>query len=126
MKQRVLLLAPILLLLSQPAVSGLKEAEEAFQRDDYPEAFREYLALAESGVAQAQDMIGIMYMLGVGTPKNYALGILWLTLAAANGMDGSAETRDTLVQEWGDDILKDLSTLSERRIDRYICGGFDC
>lgn len=86
-------------------------ANKAFDNKDYGVAFILYLKEARAGDAESQDMLGLMYTLGVGTKRNFPLGVLWFTLAAKNGYPDSDLMRDTLVLEWKDVILADLQTI---------------
>ena len=106
-------LASILLFLSfqGTAYADIAEANKLYSAGKYEQAFKVFLPLAQAEVAQAQDMVGMMYMLGVGTEKNYALGTLWLSLAAQQGVDQASETRDTLITEWKEDIIKNLKAM---------------
>ena len=93
------------------AYAGIDEANKLYAMGKYEQAFKEFLPLAEQENSEAEDMVGMMYMLGVGTKKNYALGVLWLSLSAQQGVDHAKETRDTLITEWKDDIINDLKSL---------------
>jgi len=104
----------LLLFILMPGVSNSDEmdrANELYRSGDYVDAFKLYLPLAEQEIAEAQDMVGMMYMLGVGTKKNYALGALWLSLAAQRGIDHAEETRETLMFEWRSDIIENLKSM---------------
>ena len=103
----------ILLFVSFQSLSyaGNEAANKLYENGKYKQAFKAYLPLAEKDDPEAQDMVGMMYMLGVGTKKNYALGSLWLSLAARQGIDHARETRDALIDEWKEDIIRDLTSL---------------
>ncbi len=97
------------LLLSFTASAGtLEDAEAAFEKGDYPIAFQLYYTLAIGNNANAQDMLGTMYILGVGVKQNFAQGVLWLTLAEANGSEDSADTRMTLIEQNKAQIIRDI------------------
>ena len=91
--------------------SAIDEANKLYTQGSYEQAFKAFLPLAEQENAEAQDMVGMMYMLGVGTEKNYALGALWLSLSAQKGVDHARETRDTLIDKWRWDIIDNLKSL---------------
>lgn len=106
-------LAMILLFVSFHSLSfaGIEEANRVYEKGEFDQAFKLYLPLALQDEPDAQDMVGVMYMLGVGTERNYALGTLWLSLAANHGIDYAKEARDTLMEEYKDDILIELKLL---------------
>ncbi len=109
----------LFLLLSVPvgqlyAIDGndkINNANQLYSQGKFSQAFVNFLPLAEEGDPDAQDMVGMMYMLGVGTDKNFALGALWLSLAAQQGVDHAAETREKLIAEYRQEILDDLKTM---------------
>ena len=58
---------------------------EAYQRGDYTTALREWRVLAEQGNAEAQNRLGIMYLLSQGVPQDLVQAHLWLSLATRQG-----------------------------------------
>ena len=111
---KLLAIIPLLLIFTGPAQAGdIDEANKLYAEGHYEQAFKAFLPLAEQEVAEAQDMVGMMYMLGVGTQKNYALGALWLSLSAQQGVDHARETRDTLIDKWRKDIIENLKSFEE-------------
>lgn len=54
--------------------------------DNLAAEFKETKLRAESGNATAQNLLGIMYSLGRGVPKNYAQGMKWHHKAAEQGL----------------------------------------
>ena len=59
-------------------------AVEAFKRNDYKNAFREFLSLAEKGDQRAAGAVGLMYINGMGVDVNETVGAAWLSSAADN------------------------------------------
>lgn len=80
----------ILLCASFSAGANLKSAKRAYQQKDYATAFKESSVLAEQGNADAQLILGKMYMLGQGVAMDSDLAIKWFKAAAAQG-DSEAE-----------------------------------
>ncbi len=78
--------------LARPAVAGLDEGKEAFERGDYQTAMRELLPLAEQGVAEAQLGVGVMYANGQGVAQNSTEAAKWFRQAAEQGL-ADAQTR---------------------------------
>jgi TPR repeat protein len=58
----------------------------AFNRGDFGRAFRILLPAAESGDARAQYLIGTLYRLGNGTPRDEYRAFHWCRQAAEEGM----------------------------------------
>jgi len=75
----------ILLCASFSAGANLKSAKRAYQQKDYATAFKESSVLAEQGNADAQLILGKMYMLGQGVLKDPDQAIKWLTASAVQG-----------------------------------------
>jgi hypothetical protein len=50
----------LLCLVATPCWAGFKEGEAAYDRGDYATAFREWLPLAQQGIAEAQFSLGNM------------------------------------------------------------------
>ncbi len=57
----------------------------AYQRGDYATALHYWRPLAERGVAQAQNNLGLMYANGQGVPQDDAEAVTWFRLAAEQG-----------------------------------------
>ena len=57
----------------------------AYQRGDYATALHFWRPLAERGVAQAQNNLGLMYANGQGVPQDDAEAVKWFRLAAEQG-----------------------------------------
>ena len=69
---------------------------DAYKRGDYETALKEFLPLAEQGLALAQFNLGFMYGQGEGVPKDYVLAHMWANLAAAQGNENAIKSRDIL------------------------------
>lgn len=106
--KKYLFIIPLFVVFQGLSYAGIDEANKLYEMGKYEQAFKAFLPLAEQENAEAQDMVGMMYMLGVGTEKSYALGALWLSLSAQQGVDHAKETRDTLIDKWRKDIINDL------------------
>ena len=72
----------IMLLLSMPSRAGLKEADIAYNNEDYKTALREYLPLAKKGNDHAEFKVGEIYFDGKGVLQDYEEGYKWLTKSA--------------------------------------------
>ncbi len=67
------------------AAAGFAEAMAAYRIADYRTAYREFLPLAEKGMAAAQYKLGVMYENGQGVPRDLAAAEKWYALAAEKG-----------------------------------------
>ena len=68
-----------------PTSSELSGPNQAYERKDYAEATRGYLAAANANNAQAQYQLGYMYQTGQGVTQDYAASAHWYSLAAGQG-----------------------------------------
>ncbi len=82
---RIFVLVVALFVSAGSAVAGLSEGVEAHDRGDYKEAFREFLPLAEQGIALAQFNLGLMCDKGHGVLQDYAQALKWYRKAAEQG-----------------------------------------
>ncbi len=64
--------------------------DEALASDDYRTAFHMLEPLAEQGDATAQNRLGLMHQLGLGTPVDHRQAAAWFKRAALAG-DGNAQ-----------------------------------
>ena len=53
---------------------------------------------AEQGFTAAQTKLGIMYVLGLGVPKDYVTAYMWLNLAATQGDEMAQQGRERLAK----------------------------
>tara|TARA_R110000782_G_scaffold166829_8_gene258791 strand:- start:158 stop:673 length:516 start_codon:yes stop_codon:yes gene_type:complete len=78
----------LFLLLTVLLVTGCgKETDpkKAFENGDYETAYTLWMPLAESGDADAQNYLGILYYLGFGVKKDYKKSLEWYERAAKAG-----------------------------------------
>jgi len=71
--------------VSGQASAGFSEAMAAYRVADYQTAYREFLPLAEKGMAAAQYKLGLMYENGRGVAKDLDQAEKWYGLAADQG-----------------------------------------
>ncbi len=62
-----------------------ESAKRAYEQRDYATAIKEFTAVAEQGNAEAQLIVGKMYMIGQGVPKDSNQAIKWYKAAADQG-----------------------------------------
>src|SRR5258707_3714315 len=66
-------------------LSSYEDGAAAYNRGDYATARRLWFPLAESGNADAQTMLGIIYEEGHGVSQDYAAAVTWYRRAADQG-----------------------------------------
>lgn len=92
MKRFLVVLSLTSVVLFTPVASAFADhshdyqrATEAYAAGDYKTAFHLWGEEAESGAAEAQEMLGAMYAAGKGTPQDYVAAVKWYRLAAEKG-----------------------------------------
>ena len=75
----------LLLCASLSAAADLQSGKRAYQRKDYATAFKELTPLAEQGNAEAELVLGKMYMMGQGVLKDTDEAMKWLKASAVQG-----------------------------------------
>jgi TPR repeat protein len=72
-------------MLVSVAAADFDSADAAYERGDYKTAFVEFKALADQGNADAQYMLGNMYVLGNGVPQDSSEAKMWYQRADEQG-----------------------------------------
>lgn len=103
-------LPAIVLAAATLVVAGAGSAEraagrQAFDAGDYRAAFRELLPLADTGDAEAQYLVGLMYSQGNAEIRDYEKAAAWLRQAAEQG-HGYAEYALGLLYEDGNGVKR--------------------
>ncbi len=76
----------LLLGLHLPAFADdFDDAAKAYQSGDYATALKLLRPLAEQGLAEAQNKLGVMYDSGNGVPQDYTEAVKWFSRAAEQG-----------------------------------------
>ena len=75
----------ILLCAGVTAGADLESAQHAYQQEYYAAALQDATALAEQGQAEAQVLLGRMYLTGRGVSKDPDTALKWYKAAAAQG-----------------------------------------
>ena len=79
-------LGPFVFALPGLAQAGpIEDGRAAFQLGDYATAMRLWRPLAEQGNADAETLIGSLYMFGQGVPQDYGQSAIWLAKAGEQG-----------------------------------------
>lgn len=85
LQQFSLCVTTILLWAGLAAGADLASANRAYEAKDYATALKEFTVLAEQGNANAQFILGKMYMIGQGVLKDPDQAAKWLKASAAQG-----------------------------------------
>ena len=84
------------------------EAEELYEKEEYPKAAELYRTAAEMGYSYAQFMTGVCYDFGKGVAVDHAEAVKWYLKAAQQGHTG-ARYNLGYSYENGEGVAKDLS-----------------
>jgi TPR repeat protein len=105
---RPFLIALVLLIvcLAAPVWADFKAGVDAYLREDYPKALREWRPLAVQGDADAQQNLGWLYENGLGMPQDSLQARQWYEKAAAQGHANAQQNLGTLYLN-GDGVPKD-------------------
>ncbi len=74
-----------LLFSAGSAWADFDDGVAAYERGDFATAVQEFRPLAEQGVAEAQFILGLIYAIGSGIPKDKAEAFKWYRKAAEQG-----------------------------------------
>ncbi len=88
------------------------KAREAYDRGDYTTALRQWRPLAESGHAEAQNQLGVMYEYGRGVVQDHAAAMRWYSKAAERG-DAEAQNNLGSMYEKGHVVPQDADESME-------------
>ncbi len=85
------LLLLIIGLLVQPAHanSALEQARDLMEQSKFEEARKSLAPLARSGNADAEELIGVMYAMGLGVPRDDVRAFEWYLRASMKGHPGA-------------------------------------
>lgn len=75
--------------LGQSAQADIEEGRDLMEAGRFEEAFDEFWPAARSGNADAEELIGVMYALGLGVEQDYERAFEWYLRAAMKGHPGA-------------------------------------
>ncbi|RDC72232.1 sel1 repeat family protein [Rhodovulum sp. 12E13] len=87
--RRRLAAALLFLALAAPAVAELEEARDLMEEGRFEEARAALWPAARSGNAEAEELIGVMYALGLGVERDDARAFEWYLRSAMKGHAGA-------------------------------------
>ena len=103
----VAVMAAVLLLETGAQAQSLRQGVSAFNRQDYMQASRVFIPLAERGNPSAQAYLGFMFETGRGVPRNYTEAAMWYRRAAEQG-DSLAQYSLGLLYDRGQGVPRDI------------------
>jgi len=86
---RVVLLALALAATAAPAAADIEEARDLMEDSRFDEAMSALLPAARSGNADAEELIGVMYAMGLGVPRDDIRAFEWYLRSAMKGHPGA-------------------------------------
>jgi hypothetical protein len=101
-------LALALMLFATPAMAEIEEARDLMEAGKFVEAREALLPAARSGNADAEELIGIMYAMGLGVPKDDVRAFEWYLRSAMKGHPG-AQSGIGWYYEIGRGVAQDLT-----------------
>ncbi|MSU90578.1 sel1 repeat family protein [Rhodobacteraceae bacterium 2CG4] len=82
-------LALALTLMAAPALAEIEQARDLMEAGRFAEAYRELWPAARSGNADAEELIGVMYAMGLGVARDDARAFEWYLRSAMKGHPGA-------------------------------------
>lgn len=76
-------------MLASPAIAGVEEGRDFMEAGDYARAMAEFLPAARSGNADAEELIGVLYAMGLGVPRDDVRAFEWYLRASLKGHPGA-------------------------------------
>lgn len=86
---RTLIAATALSLTVTPALAEIEEARDLMEASRFEEAMQALLPAARSGNADAEELIGVMYAMGLGVPRDDVRAFEWYLRSAMKGHPGA-------------------------------------
>lgn len=84
-----IILAGCLALSTPVFAADLEDARDLMEAGDFPEAMAQFRVLARSGNADAEELIGVMYALGLGVERDDERAFDWYLRASLKGHPGA-------------------------------------
>jgi TPR repeat protein len=76
-------------LLAMPAFADIEDARDLMEEGRFEEAYDALWPAARSGNAEAEELIGVMYALGLGVEQDYVRAFEWYLRASLKGHPGA-------------------------------------
>lgn len=79
----------LLIFFASPILAELEEARDLMESGKYTQAYQELWPAARSGNAEAEELIGVMYAMGLGVVKDDQRAFEWYLRSAMKGHPGA-------------------------------------
>ncbi|MDB4223283.1 sel1 repeat family protein [Granulosicoccus sp.] len=89
MKIKVGLFCAALCLQSSPLFADVEKARDLMESSQFEEAMQELLPFARSGNADAEELIGVMYAMGLGVERDDIRAFDWYLRSSLKGHPGA-------------------------------------
>jgi TPR repeat protein len=76
-------------LMATPALADIEDARDLMEEGRFEEAYDALWPAARSGNAEAEELIGVMYALGLGVEQDYVRAFDWYLRASLKGHPGA-------------------------------------
>ena len=76
-------------LLAQPALADIERGRDLMEEGRFEEAFDEFWPAARSGNADAEELIGVMYAMGLGVERDDRRAFEWYLRSSMKGHPGA-------------------------------------
>ena len=76
-------------LMCGPSFAGVEEGRDFMEAGKYSAAMEEFMPAAKSGNADAEELIGVLYAMGLGVPKDDQRAFEWYLRSAMKGHPGA-------------------------------------
>ena len=82
-------LCVMIFLITVPSFAEIETGRDLMDQKKYGEAMQELLPAARSGNADAEELIGVMYAMGLGVPRDDVRAFDWYLRASLKGHPGA-------------------------------------
>ena len=89
MERMIFSVGVVLVLCAPPAWADIEEARDLMEAGAFREAMRELRPAARSGNADAEELIGVLYAMGLGVERDDRRAFEWYLRAAMKGHPGA-------------------------------------
>jgi len=109
----------LLQIFASIAQAGVEEALALYQKQDYDQAFLEFMRMAEIGDHAAQFNVGVMYYRGQSVSQDVVQGYAWMALASQKGDKHWSEIGDKVYAALDDEQKKRVETAKRSLFAQY-------
>jgi len=93
------------------------EAVKSVEKKDYSKAFEIFSNLSDLGYPEAQYNVSVLYLNGLGSPKNYRLALYWSWQAYLNEHKNAMDRVTSIIDLTNDDLR---NSVAQQIIDELI------